>query len=273
MIPTRVFEHPNTTRTWDQLYYGHPAALRYYDTAIGRMLDQLGAGPGSKVLDAGCGAGVHSIRAARRGCVVEALDISEAALADAAERAKEAGAASAIRFFRDDLTRLGLPDESYDKVFSWGVLIHIPDVESALSELARILNPGGKLALYLTNSGSLQNRLAGVLHRKRSDLRRHSLGDARVLRLNGEEIWLWYFHVAEVVRSLEAKGLRLIGRHTGEFSELHVFLRGKLAGVGRRVNAFWLNAGLPPQPSHMNLLIFERPPAGAQAGPDPVNKR
>ena len=74
-----VLENLKTFETWQKDYY-EPTAIRHYDRAIARMLSVLKPSPGSTVLDAGCGTGVHSIRVAKAGFNVKAIDISDAVL-------------------------------------------------------------------------------------------------------------------------------------------------------------------------------------------------
>jgi len=148
-----VFELEETVKLWDEDYY-HPVAVKYYDEAVANMLRTMSAQQGSPVLDAGCGPGVHSIRAAKYGCKVTAIDLSKQMLSHARLRAKQAGVDSKISFQQDDLTKLSL-SEPFPFVFSWGVIIHVPDTEAALDNLARIVAPGGKLALQVANKRSL----------------------------------------------------------------------------------------------------------------------
>src|SRR4051794_1332017 len=122
--PKNVFEREATVSDWDNAYY-HPIAQRYYDRAVPDMLEAMGARPGDHVLDAGCGPGVHSIRAARYGCQVTAIDLSEQMLKHARDRSVRAGVADRIDFKQDDLTQLSLPSSTFPYVFSWGVIIHV----------------------------------------------------------------------------------------------------------------------------------------------------
>src|SRR5581483_12177691 len=48
-----------------------------------------------------------------------------------------------------DAEALGFPDESFDLVYSWGVLHHTPDTEQALAEIRRVLRPGGEARIML----------------------------------------------------------------------------------------------------------------------------
>lgn len=150
------FYHEETTKDWDHFYYNCPEAIRYYDKAVNFMLRQLAIAPGQRVLDAGCGAGVHAIRAARQNNLIDAVDFSEAALRDGKSRARNAGVVNRITFSREYLTQLSFVNGAYQKIFSWGVVFHIQEIEKALSELARVLAPNGRLALYVTNSTAAQ---------------------------------------------------------------------------------------------------------------------
>ena len=95
----KVFDRQQTISTWDSDYY-HPIAERYYNLLVPRMLKLLGARPGDTVLDAGCGPGVHTIRAARAGLKVKAIDISETMLAEARRRVEQAGVNDSVEFVR-----------------------------------------------------------------------------------------------------------------------------------------------------------------------------
>jgi SAM-dependent methyltransferase len=259
------FDHSATTRTWDALYYNDPLAIRFYDDAIRRVLVALRAGPGDRILDAGCGAGVHAIRAAGRGCLVDAIDLSRAALDDGESRAQGAGVGHRIRFFQEDLTRLTFSDGSYERIFSWGVLIHIPAIDRALDELARVLAVGGRLALYVSNSTALQlipRRVRRWLAPGRDDTQRLPYGLATQVDLHEGKIWVWFNDVAAIVRHLDARGLTLVARETGEFSDRHLRCSGALRRVLLGANYLFFRLRLAPALAQNNLLVFEkRPPA------------
>lgn len=258
---TAVFEDRATLESWDHDYY-NPISDRYYDRAISTMLLLMGAQPGERILDAGCGPGVHAVRAARGGFRVCAIDISQTMLQEAQGRVAAAGLSSAIEFRQEDLTRLTFPDASFRYVFSWGVIIHIREVERALDELARIIEPGGKLALYVTNSGSLDGKVESLL---RFLLRKPlvgqeclRLGNGIWYEMHGQRLWLWRFHIAELERELKARGLHLTHRMIGEFSEIQHRVSGPLRRTLLRLNNLCYRLGIPPGPAVGNLLVFEK---------------
>lgn len=100
---------------------------------------------GRRVLDAGCGTGHFSARAAAAGARVVSLDIGPRLVARARARAGSEGVVS-------DATRLGLRDGAFDVVLSSEMIEHTPDPRRAVAELVRALRPGGTLVLTCPNA-------------------------------------------------------------------------------------------------------------------------
>ncbi|MEQ8769840.1 MAG: class I SAM-dependent methyltransferase [Phycisphaerales bacterium] len=255
-----VFETDATVSDWDTDYY-HPIAERLYDRQVARMIRALGVPPGGPVTDAGCGPGVHAIRAAKLGHRVEALDLSHTMLGEAQRRATQAGVADSISFRQADLTALDIPDASRRHVFSWGVVIHIPDAEAALANLARIIEPGGRLALHLTNATAFDHTLerwGRFVMRKPLELERRELGPGCWYDMNDERLWVWRFDLDAVAAFLARRGLTLRRRWTAECSEIQRRVNGPVRSALLRANNAAATLGVPARWSATNLLVFER---------------
>src|ERR1700683_1451373 len=111
---------------------------RFFEQVYDDFVRRIDQPPGSQALDIGCGICANSIRLARRGYVVSAADYSEPILVEAHENVSRNELSDRITIARDDILNLSFPNEHFDLVLCWGVLMHIPDAERAISELARV---------------------------------------------------------------------------------------------------------------------------------------
>lgn len=123
----------------------------------------LGNIKGKRILDIGCGDGIFDIEMARRGALVEALDISNSALERAKWRAKQLGLEAKINFIRGDATRLPYGDAAFDMVISNCVLEHIAEDQAVLQECSRLLKPSGKLIITVPREFENWDRIPGRL--------------------------------------------------------------------------------------------------------------
>jgi len=115
--------------------------------------NRLGLRPGAKFLDAGAGFGRHAFEAARQGATVFALDYASEEVVmtrntfGAMLEAKEITEQAYGGVLRGDATKLPFADNTFDCVVTSEVLEHIQDDVSAISELHRVLKPGGSLGV------------------------------------------------------------------------------------------------------------------------------
>lgn len=111
---------------------------------------------GKDALEVGCGTGLILSRVAHEARRAEGVDLSPGMLELAKKRGLDVREGSA--------TELPYPDASFDVVYSFKVLAHVPDIEKALSEMARVCRPGGVVLAELYNPFSLRflaKRIAG----------------------------------------------------------------------------------------------------------------
>ncbi len=115
--------------------------------------DRLGLQPGDRVLDMGCGAGRHAFEMYRRGGDVIAFDQDGDELAGvldlfgAMRDAGEVPTGAEADIKQGDALSLPFADAEFDRVVAAEVLEHIPDDTTAIAELARVLRPGGTIAV------------------------------------------------------------------------------------------------------------------------------
>src|SRR5262249_30549472 len=100
---------------------------------------------GQRMLDIGCGTGWTSMLLAQRGAQVTAVDISPRQIEVLSHNAAHYGLGDRLRALAGDITRMGLPAESFDRCIGGAFLHHLePEEEqSILREIARLLVPGG----------------------------------------------------------------------------------------------------------------------------------
>jgi SAM-dependent methyltransferase len=110
---------------------------------------------GKQALDAGCGGGRWSYGLAKLGASVTAADANPSALDATRSALTELGVPA--KFLRTELESIDtkLPAESYDLVWSWGVLHHCTSFTRSIENLVNLLKPGGLLHLYLYGRESI----------------------------------------------------------------------------------------------------------------------
>ncbi len=115
---------------------------------------------GKRVLDLGCGSGVLSCKIAREGAEVFSVDLTQAAIDMARRNARAQGLALGLT--RSDAENLPFASDSFDYVFSWGVLHHTSNMDQALSSVFRILAPGGAGLMMVYHKNSIVYYLHGL---------------------------------------------------------------------------------------------------------------
>lgn len=140
------------------------SAKLYVDQVIvcEKLCEMVAIPAGARVLDIGCGPG-HSVlnaalAAGRRRAKVTAFHVKEPVLERARARA-EMEAIEGIEFIHGDPTALPFADGSFDYVLSTLGMVFLPDQEGAAKEMARVLRPGGTIALTAYTRQSLPSQV------------------------------------------------------------------------------------------------------------------
>jgi 2-polyprenyl-3-methyl-5-hydroxy-6-metoxy-1,4-benzoquinol methylase len=226
----------------------HPRYMRLTADASGKpfsLFVDFDALAGQDVLDVGCGSGIATQMLAEAGARVTAVDLTAWAVETTRRRLAAFGLEADVR--QEDAERLPFPDESFDLVFSWGVIHHSSDMDKALAELVRVARPGGEVVLMVYHRRSL----FFLVYR----------GFQRFLPL-ARRLGLHF----EGAREGETDGL--IARHFTVDE-----LRRKLEDIGLRdvwVQPYGQDAELLPLPRKLRLPITERVPRGVK---DPILRR
>lgn len=190
------------------LTYGASAkASDYFDEASffnqrGHILEWLGAQYNKQILDAGCGVGAFSEPWVGNNDVY-GVDFSEKSLEHAAARG--------LKILEGDLASLPFDTGSFDLVVCIGVIQLVEDVQTVLSELARVTKPEGMLLVQTLHKGSLQRKLLGLFERRKKFDRMYEMDELAFLfkRLGFADIsFLKQYHPLKwVTRSFESKSL------------------------------------------------------------------
>ena len=124
---------------------------------------RLALEPGARVLDIACGTGNVTLPLARRGGTVTGLDMTRPLLEEA--RAWAASEGLDIRFDEGFAEELPYPDASFDVVVSMFGIMFSPFPEIVAAEMARVLRPGGRLALANWTQAGFGGKMGAVVSR------------------------------------------------------------------------------------------------------------
>lgn len=205
------------TQTWDTEAYARIGS--FVQELAGGVVEWLAPKPDERILDLGCGDGRLTLRIAATGADVTGVDASLAMVAAARARGITADNASA--------ESLPYQDASFDAVFSNAALHWVRDHDAMMSEVRRVLRPGGRFVAEMGGQGNIAAIRVALI----AVLEKHGFGSA--------EDGVNYYPTADTYsrrlrqHGLEVERIALIPRPTpleqGGMAEwLNTFRRGVL---------------------------------------------
>jgi 2-polyprenyl-3-methyl-5-hydroxy-6-metoxy-1,4-benzoquinol methylase len=267
-IVRSALERAEAHAEWlNELYTDESRA--FYESAFDHIVRVFGSRPKSTVLDAGCGSGSHAIRLAVRGYPVLAMDASEHILERARVNVAARNLSHMITFEPGSVTSLPMQDESFDFVICWNVLMLVPEVGKAISELCRVVRPDGFLIISEDNMWSLEALLVRIAHRildrpglmKDKNFYRPKITAAGAEYLRHTDAGPLFGRVARIswlVNTVASHGFALRERIGGEFLESKLVPGNVLKRCARKFNLLWFEHVRLPHPSMGNVLIFRK---------------
>ncbi len=253
---------PELHEEWSA-HYRVPENEALFEGGFDRILTTFGAPEGARILDAGCGTGNHTARLARRGFPVQAIDFSEHALEHARANLAEESLDAHVDFRQADLVQLPFADGEFQYAVCWGVLMHVPEVERAVAELARVIGPGGMLAVSEANMRSLQALALRAVRRVRrgsaSQVQRRPAGIEKWRTTDSGELVTRQADVRWLIEAFASHGLTLRLRTAGEFTDVYTRIGSALARRAiHRFDQLWFTRVRRAGPAVANILVFER---------------
>ena len=183
-------EHPCGTKFAD----ASPGSRRFYELVEEHRYTKewhipaaagFASTKGLRVLEIGCGLGTDGAQFAQAGADYTGIDLTDAAIELAQKRFELFNLSGT--FQTDDAERLSFPNDSFDLVYSHGVLHHTPDIDAAIREIHRVLRPGGRAEVMLYHRNSYNYRVnISMLRRAGVHLLRWKTGVKLVQMLTGE---------------------------------------------------------------------------------------
>ena len=167
------------------------------------ILDQTSVDENSYVLDVGCGTGRWSFYLSPKVRFIEAIDPSDAVFS----AANLTSAKPNIRVTKAGVDNIPFADNSFDFIFSLGVLHHIPDTEGAIKKIYEKLRPGGYFLVYLYYSLDNRGKIYKIIFTLSNSVRKIISGMPKVIKQIMAEIisftvYLPFVFLARICKAL-----------------------------------------------------------------------
>ncbi len=175
--------------------YEDPSQLRsFIFQERKRVVFEFFRGVSGVVLDVGCGPAVYTDGLVRAGCTIHGVDISPEMIALAKQ-----GQFPKASFSIGSVESLSFPSKTFDGILCVGVLEYLEQWQAAVSEMARVIKPGGRIVVTIPNGDSGLNRLDSALRQALKSVHRPGYRSPRlledVLARHGFQVEQRRFHI------------------------------------------------------------------------------
>jgi ubiquinone/menaquinone biosynthesis C-methylase UbiE len=258
----RYLTTPTIHRQWERAYRTAENET-FFNEAFDYIERVVNAPKGAAFVDVGCGVCSHSIRLAKRGFLVHAMDCSESVLVVARTNVNASSLSSRIKILAGNVLALPFEDGSLDYVLCWGVLMHVAEIDKAVSELSRVLRDGGRCVVSESNMRSLQavilRHARRLLRREKADVRRLAPGVEHWVRSPEGTLVTRETDMAWLIGRFKENGLILKRRVAGQFTEAYTRASSPLlVKLIHRINGIYFHHVRLPHFSFGNILILEK---------------
>lgn len=252
---------PDIHKKWSQSFRSIESES-FYRNAISKIAEVVDFRSGKKLLDAGCGTCSQSIRLARYKIQITAIDKSSYAIEQARNIIYQEQLQGDINILEQDIEKLIFDKSTFEYVFCWGTIMHIPEVEAAISELVRVLKGGGFLIISEGNMRSLQSLIQERYIRLSSDeliVTKTSKQGLEIFdKRSGDLVFRRHADIEWLKDFVCSMGFSVEALMPGQFTELHTKFRSKY--IRKMVHFFnknWFRFGSAKY-AFGNIIIFRK---------------
>ena len=257
----RQMNQPHIHDVWEKNYRSDENET-FFEIAYDDFVRKIDQPRGSLALDIGCGICANSIRLARRGYIVSAADYGESILVEARDNVLRNRLLDRITINREDILSLSFPDNHFDLVLCWGVLMHIPDAERAIGELIRVAKPGGFIVFEEINQHAPEAwimRMFWSRLKKNITITKTPRGYEQICPFEGGTLFWRHLNIEWLVNQFARRSCSLVWRDSSMASEMYIRAPGQLLKKAiQGWNRLWVRRINLPQLALHNLLIFKK---------------
>jgi len=258
----KTFQEADIHRQWEDSY-GTEENAKFYEQVFNYIASVLNAQKNSTILDVGCSTGTHSIRLVKRGFSVLAVDYSEYVLKIAELNLQDSSLKDNIKLQHENILSLSFAARTFDYILCWGVLMHIPDIEKAISELDRVLKKDGILVISEANMFSLQSiilrSLKLLLGKEKATVKKTAAGLEYWSLTSSGKLLTREANIRWLKRQFKSKGFTIKKHVSGQFTELYTkFSFGLTIKFIHYFNYLWFKYVRIPHLAFGNIIILEK---------------